>query len=268
LTVISTKPIIFSQPQSQSVSLGDIASFEVVAAGRDPLKYQWYISTTSTSIGSAIAGRTNNSLSFATIANSNGRFYTVVVTNTLGKATSSPPARLTVISAPLITTNPEPLTVTLGDPATFSVAALGPNLAYQWYSSSVSTAIGTLLTGQTNDVYSFTSTADSNGRYYAVVLTNTYGRATSSPALLIVESASGQPKLLNYSFNPASGSFSLTVSNTPSSANRLWASTNLTSINFWQVIASNVMAANGLWLFTDTNAAKTNGVRVYRASSP
>jgi hypothetical protein len=29
-----------------------------------------------------------------------------------------------------------------------------------------------------------------------------------------------------------------------------------------------VMAANGLWLFTDTNVVKTNQARFYRASSP
>jgi hypothetical protein len=48
----------------------------------------------------------------------------------------------------------------------------------------------------------------------------------------------------------------------------LWASTNLTSTNFWRVIASNTMAANGLWSFTDTNTVKTNAARFYRASSP
>ena len=192
----------------------------------------------------------------------------MVITNTLGKATSSP-AMLTIISKPVIATNPQPQTVNAGATATFSVTALGASLRFQWYSNSVNTAIGTLLAGQTNSTCAFTAATNHNGRYYSVVVTNTFGRATSSPpALLTVQVATGQPKFLSFSFNPASSSFSLTVSNTASSANRLWASTNLASPSFWGVIASNVMAANGLWLFTDTNVVRTNQARFYRASAP
>jgi uncharacterized repeat protein (TIGR03803 family) len=268
LTVISTKPIIFTQPQALTVTNGDTASFTVLAAGQSLLRYQWYSNSVSTAIGTLLAGKTNSTYSFTSITNSNGRFYSVVITNTLGKATSSP-AMLTVISKPVIATNPQPQTVNVGATATFSVTALGANLRFQWYSNSVNTAIGTLLAGQTNSTCSFTAATNHNGRYYSVVVTNTFGMATSSPpALLTVQLAPSQPKFLNFSFIPASSSFSLTVTNTPSSANRLWASTNLTATNFWGVIASNTMAANGLWLFTDTNVVKTNRTRFYRASSP
>ena len=93
--------------------------------------------------------------------------------------------------------------------------------------------------------------------------------ATAS-ALVIVLGAlvAAHPAILNYSFNPANGSFALTLTNTANSTNRLWAATNLTAANYWSVIATNVMAANGLWFFTDTNIAKTNQVRYYRLSTP
>ena len=268
LTVVSTLPIIFSQPQALTVTNGDTANFTVLAAGQSLLKYQWYSNSVATAIGTLLAGKTNSTCSFTTATNMNGRFYSVVITNTLGKATSSP-AMLTIISKPVIATNPQPQTVSAGATATFSVTAWGASLRFQWYSNSINTAIGTLLAGQTNDTCSFTAATNQNGRYYSVVVTNTYGKATSSPpALLTVQLASAQPKLLSYSLIPASSSFSLTLSNTASSANRLWASTNLTSTNFWRVIASNTMAANGLWSFTDTNTVKTNAARFYRASSP
>ena len=267
LTVISTLPIVITPPQDLIVTNGNTAAFNVLAAGSNPLRYQWYFNTTSNSPGSLLTGQTNSLLSFTASTNSNGRYFSVVITNTLGKATSSP-ALLVVVSMPLITTNPQPVTVSAGSTATFSVTALGQNLFYQWYSNAVNTAIGTPLAGQTGSTCSFTANTNSNGRYYSVVVTNTFGAVTSSPALLTVQIASGQPKFLSFSFIPASSSFSLTVYNTATSANRLWASTNLARTNFWGVIASNVMAANGLWLFTDTNVVKTNQARFYRASSP
>jgi uncharacterized repeat protein (TIGR03803 family) len=267
LTVVSTKPIIFVQPQNLTVTLSNSANFSVTAAGLNPLRYQWYISTVSTSLGSLLTSQTNSSISFSTTANSNGKYYSVVITNTMGKATSSP-ALLTVASAPLIATNPQPLTVNVGDTAAFSVAAFGPTLAYQWYSNSVNTAIGTPLAGQTASTLSFTAATVHNGRFFSVVITNIYGKATSSPpALLTVNLAAGQPKLLNAAIVAASKSFSLTLSNTASSVNRVWACTNLIS-PAWTVVGSNTLPGSGLWTFTDTNILKTNQVRFYRASCP
>jgi len=267
LTVVSTKPIIFSQPQSAAVAVGATATFSVTAAGASPLRYQWYFNTVSNSLGTMITGSTNSFLSFTAATNLDGRYYSVLITNALGKATSSP-ALFTAVTKPLIATNPQPQTVNAGDTATFSVSAIGPALTYQWYSNSVNTAIGTLLAGQTNSVYPFTAGTNHNGRYYSVVVTNVYGKATSSPpALLTVLLPAGQPKFLSLAFVPAGGSISITISNTASSANRLWASTNLAG-NFWQVIASNTMAGTGLWSFTDTNITKTNQIRFYRVSCP
>jgi uncharacterized repeat protein (TIGR03803 family) len=348
LTVISTRPIIVSPPQNLIVTNGNTASFSVLAAGQNPLKYQWYSNAISTAIGTLLAGQTNSTYSFTSITNSNGRYYSVVVTNTFGRATSSP-ALLTVVSAPLIVSNPQPATVSVGNPANFSVTALGLNLHYQWYSNTVSATIGTLLAGQTNSNYSFTSITNSNGRYYSVVVTNTFGRATSSPALLTVSSLPyiilqpldaaitlgdsvtftstaagpgplgyqwlfqtnlpisgatatnlvftnanqpgaysmkvtngfgsvtsdvaqltvvGQPLMLSAKFDPASGSYAFSYVNLAGSTNRLWATTNLAAANFWRAIATNVMATNGIWFFTDTNSAKTNKLRFYQFSTP
>ena len=345
--MISTRPLIFSQPQNLIVTNGNTASFTVLAAGQSPLKYQWYSNSVNTAIGALMAGQTNSTCSFTSIPNSNGRFYSVVITNTLGKATSSP-AMLTVVSKPLIVTNPQPATVGLRNPATFSVTALGLNLRYQWYSNSVSTAIGAPLAGQTNSTCSFTAITNSNGRYYSVVVTNTYGAATSSPAMLtvtllpyitlqpldalitngssvtftsaaagpgtltyqwlfqtnvlisgatntvltftnanqpgayamVVNNGSGsatsspaqltvvgRPIMLSSKFNAASGSYTFGYVNLAGSTNRLWISTNLAAAN-WRALATNVMATNGIWSYTDANTAKTNKLRFYRFSTP
>jgi uncharacterized repeat protein (TIGR03803 family) len=180
---IKSKPIITAQPGNLTLTNGDTANFNVTASGQPTLYYQWYTNGVPTSIGSVFTGKTNALLS--TSVNTNKHYYfTVVVTNNLGKATSNP-ALLTIVTVPLILTNPQPASVPLGDPATFAVTAFGAALHYQWYSNSVNTAIGTLLAKQTNSTYSFNTITGSNGKYYSVVVTNTYGRATSSPPALL-----------------------------------------------------------------------------------
>lgn len=186
----NSRPIIFAAPQNLTVTNGAIATFNVTAVGVNPLFYRWYSNSVSTNIGLLIAGRTNSSLSYTNVStNFNARYFSVVVSNSLGRATSGP-ALLTVISVPLITSNPQPVTVFNGNNAAFAVTALGPNLRYQWYSNSVNTAIGTLLITRTNASVLFTNVGTNfSARYFSVVISNQFGRATSSPALLTVISA-------------------------------------------------------------------------------
>jgi len=74
--------------------------------------------------------------------------------------------------------------------------------------------------------------------------------------------------MLSAKFDPASGSYAFSYVNLAGSTNRLWATTNLAAANFWRAIATNVMATNGIWFFTDTNSAKTNKLRFYQFSTP
>jgi uncharacterized repeat protein (TIGR03803 family) len=258
LTVISTAPIIFSQPQSLTVSNGDPVAFAVTAAGQNPLRYQWFTNSVSTT--HALAGKTNSTLTYAAASNNLAGNYLVVITNSLGKATSNP-ALLTVITKPVITLQPQNVTVTNGNPATFIAGATGAGLLkFQWYFRT-----NTLLAGATNTTLNFTNAITNLAGAYRVIVTNVFGKATSSLATLTIVT---KPNLLNFTFNPSNGSVSLALANVAKSTNRLWATTNLVSTNFWRVIATNVMATNGLWFFTDTNAAQTNKIRFYRLSTP
>src|SRR5262249_10839764 len=131
LTVISTKPIIFTQPQPMTVTNGDPFTFTVVAAGQNPLKYQWY--TNSVGVNFGLKGQTNSTLTFPSATNKLAGNYLVVITNSLGKATSSP-ALLTILSKPVMTLQPQNAVVTNGDPVTFTSDATGPGpLNFQWF---------------------------------------------------------------------------------------------------------------------------------------
>ena len=79
-----TAPTIVTQPANQTVIVGQTATFSVTAAGMSPLTYQWQKGTT------AIAGATSASYSTpTTTASDNGTEFSVVVSNSLGKATSN-----------------------------------------------------------------------------------------------------------------------------------------------------------------------------------
>jgi hypothetical protein len=87
-------PSITTQPASQSVQTGQTATFSVTASGTAPLSYQWQKN------GTAISGATSASYTTpATTSADNGAQFIVVVTNSVGSATSSP-ATLTVTDPP------------------------------------------------------------------------------------------------------------------------------------------------------------------------
>jgi hypothetical protein len=95
----SVVPIITQQPVRQEVTVGQTATFSVIAAGSAPLNYQWQQN------GTAIPGATSST--FNSLASSvDGTLFSVVVSNSAGSVTSSP-AILSVSAAPgQLTLNP------------------------------------------------------------------------------------------------------------------------------------------------------------------
>lgn len=87
------RPTISSQPQSLTVLEGYPAVFSVTASGTAPLTYQWRQGT------SVLPDQTNATLTLAAVSTNDGGAFTVVVSNTYGAVTSSPPATLTVVPA-------------------------------------------------------------------------------------------------------------------------------------------------------------------------
>ena len=95
-------------------------------------------------------------------------------------------------SPPVITTQPVGQTNAVGATASFSVAAISvPGLQAQWRIN------GTNLSGATNLTLTLTNLALGQGGNYDVVLTNSFGSVTSSPAILdvvwVLTRVNGQP---------------------------------------------------------------------------
>ena len=87
---VNTPPAITAQPASQTIFVGQTATFAVTATGTAPLTYQWHLG------GTAISGAISNSYTTpATTVIGSSSVYTVTVTNVAGSVTSSS-ATLTV----------------------------------------------------------------------------------------------------------------------------------------------------------------------------
>lgn len=170
-----------------SVTHGDAATFSATASGGSaPLAYQWLRD------GTPIAGATGASYTLprAVLAD-DGALFWVQVTDARGTVATVPAAQraaLRVLSpaAPVITQQSQSVTVDAGATATFSVAATGVELAYQWYRD------GTAIAGATQATLSFTAaSADHGARFHAVVTDGVGQAVTSASATLTVATRLG-----------------------------------------------------------------------------
>ena len=98
LTVLNP-PSITSQPSSRTIVAGNKAAFAVAASGAAPLSYQWLLN------GSPISGATSFAYTIASAQVSDNGSYSVVITNSIGAATSSAAVLNAVASLRLYNTN-------------------------------------------------------------------------------------------------------------------------------------------------------------------
>jgi hypothetical protein len=172
-TVLSP-PNIITQPASQTANLGVTVTFSVSATGSTPMSYQWRFN------GANISGATGTSYTKNNVQATNAGNYSVVVSNALGTV-ASVNAVLTVNTPPIITAQPQSLTVIGGNSATFSVTVNGAApLSYQWRFN------GTNLSGATTTSFIRNSAQLADAGTYVVVVTNALGAVTSAPATLTV----------------------------------------------------------------------------------
>jgi len=76
--IVGILPTITTQPVSQSVNIGSSVTFSVVAAGSNPLSYQW------SKDGTIINGATSSTYTINSVSESNSGDYNCVVSNSYG----------------------------------------------------------------------------------------------------------------------------------------------------------------------------------------
>ena len=172
--VVLDPPAISTQPFSRTNIVGTTATFSVVATGTAPLSYQWFKGA------SPIARQASSTLMLTNVSDGDAAAYHVVVTNSVGKATSAS-ATLVVLDPPRITRQPVSLTNLAGTTASFTVSATGTApLNYQWWKGNVP------LPQQKGPTLTLPRVSDLDAGSYSLVITNLAGRVTSAPATLTI----------------------------------------------------------------------------------
>ena len=194
LLSVSGVTAVTASPQDISVCAGSTATFQVTAAGAS-LVYQWQQSTNGGTSWSAISGANAAQYSVAnTNTSMNGYQYRCVVNGTCtpGTATSQA-ATLTVVIPASITTQPLAQVVCDGAAVSFTTAASGPNLIYQWQVNTgagfVNITNGGVYSGATTAVLSISAATPAMNNYqYRCLVSNAVCTtpATTNTALLTV----------------------------------------------------------------------------------
>ena len=171
----SGAPAIYnSGPQNLFLAQGQSARLTASVVGQPPITYSWMLN------GQTIPGQTGPILYLSNVQPASSGTYAVSAHNNSGSITNAV-AELTVSAAvaPLIVTQPVSQFDSLGSSATFKVSALGFSpLSYQWQFG------GANIPGATNTTYAVSRVTAANSGYYSVIVTNLYGCATSSVAVL------------------------------------------------------------------------------------
>jgi alpha-tubulin suppressor-like RCC1 family protein len=100
-------PTITTQPQHQTVMVGDNATFNVSATGSSPLGYRWRFNGTNLTDNAHFNGSATANLIVSNVQPADAGSYSVVVTNVAGSATST--AAVLTVNCPAITLSPSTL---------------------------------------------------------------------------------------------------------------------------------------------------------------
>jgi hypothetical protein len=173
-------PDVTSDPTSQTVNDGGVATFTVAGGGTADSQVHWQVSHNGGHSFVNVRGATSDTLSFTAAAHDSGNLYRAVFKNPFGRIVTSA-AELTVQYAPVITLQPVSQHARVGDNVTLIVAAAGDPLPkVQWQVSSGGQSF-TDIAGANSLEYSFVPSSTGTTLYRAEV-TNSLGTATSHAA--------------------------------------------------------------------------------------
>jgi hypothetical protein len=142
---VNPRPTATIYPTAVSLCPGWNTTLQVTASGGSGLQYQWFKGNIGT--GTAISGATASSYSTATA----GQYY-CRVQNSAGCGVYSPLATVTTLAGPVITQQPQSISIQTGTWSGFSVGMSGDVLndyTYLWYKGSqpASTAVPSYIQG-------------------------------------------------------------------------------------------------------------------------
>ncbi len=165
-----------SHPATQTKCVGDTVNFSVTTTGtRGAVSYDWQRN------GSSIGAPSLSTLTLNNVQLTDAGSYTVVIKDQCNLAgITSNPGVLTVNDDPAISDQPDSQTVCAGSNVSFTVAAGGGDLSYDWQLG------GSSLGAPNSPTLNLSNVQAGDIGAYTVVITNNCGNATSDPANLNV----------------------------------------------------------------------------------
>ena len=184
-----TAPIIITEPINQTACAGNSVSFSVSATGSG-LTYQWRKGTVNLINGGNILGANSDTLIINPVNISDTAYnYNVIVTGSCTPNDTSIFVSLTTGTAPIITTEPINQTACAGNSVSFSVAATGSGLTYQWRKGTVNLINGGNISGANSDTLTINPVNISDTAYnYNVIVT---GSCTPNDTSIFVSLTTG-----------------------------------------------------------------------------
>lgn len=267
LPVVTPPTISVDLASPVEISEGGNASLSVTAGGTN-LTYLWQSSTNGGAAWTDIAGNNAPTLALQAVPlTADGTQYRVMISNSAASVTSKVATLKVnpVVSLPVVTTQPQAVSVAAPAPATFTVAGTGkPTPTVQWQVSASGSSTYTDIPGATSLTYTIPTTSTTlSGSRYRAVLTNSVGSVPSNGVALTVQPFTEAPKITTppASVTAAAGSlatFKVETSGTPTPTVKWQLSTDGTT---W----SDINGANSASYTTPTLAAADVGKRYYRA---
>lgn len=232
---IQGAPVIEGQPASRTISTQETATFTVYAYANPAATYQWQVNNVS------VPGATNSTLVIPNAMPTDGGIYTVIISNRLGTATSTPATLL--INYIAATPEGQPLqiaTTNLTVPAsvqpgnTFTVSSISPygvqGGLVQLGNGEITYTAPPQFVGEDSFSYVLTPASGLAFTQYVTVLVN--------DSLILGASVSG-------------GQATIQFAGVPEATYYIEASTNLTT---WTVIGGATADQDGRFQFQDINA--------------
>ena len=189
-------PIIYAEPQGHTVPAGSAAQLQVSALANPAPNYQWRAGAIGSGIytnltdGGTISGSDSATLNIGGALAANTLDYIVVVTNSLGAVTSSPPATLT-LAPPIASPTPQVLYGGLTGHFHINVAN-GLPASYHWRQNGVNLSDNSRVVGTTTPNLAIANLQAADTGNYDVVLTAGSLSVTSTVASLSVLPANGE----------------------------------------------------------------------------
>ena len=184
---VGTAAAVTASPAPATVDAGQTATFTAAGTGNPAPEVQWEVSTDGGTTFVPVVGANSTTLDVVAAATDDGNQYRAVFANSLGSDTTAA-ATLTVDVPPIVTTNPVDQVVNGGQTASFTAAATGnPAPTVQWQVSTDGGVTFADVPGATSATLSFTTAAGDSGDEYQAVFTNVAGSATTTPAMLSLD---------------------------------------------------------------------------------